>query len=386
MLDRARILGRSRTARRSAGAARRFLRAHYEDVLASLGDGLVLLDLEERVVFLSPDAEDLLGVSASHARGRDAREIFAQQPWLLETVAKLDDSRVRWASEVGELTAPLERRVAVHLSAGAVVDAVGTVIGRVLLLRDLATERSLAETSERNTRVAELTAVAAGLAHEIKNPLGGIKGAAQLLAETLTDDADAARFTALIVREVDRVSALLEELLELTRPPRLRFAATNVHRILQDVLHLEQAAANGTLAIHRHFDPSLPDVWADEAQLRQVFLNLVRNALEAMGGSGALTITTRLEIDSRLRTRGDGQHRRFVWVEIEDTGAGIAPEYRERIFTPFFTTKARGTGLGLAVSQRVVAQHGGRIQVDSRPGNGTRVRVSLPVATGEEDV
>ena len=154
------------------------------------------------------------------------------------------------------------------------VDALGAVVGTLLLFRDMTAQRSLGDVAERDSRVGDLAAVAAGLAHEIKNPLGGIKGAAQLLAEEVAGSANGVRFTSLITREVDRVSALLEQLLELTRPPRLHLAAVNVHRVLNDVLTLERAAAGGGFAVRLVFDPSLPEILADEAKLRQVFLNL----------------------------------------------------------------------------------------------------------------
>lgn len=372
-------VGESRSGRNDA-VVERFLAAHSEDVLASLGDGLVLLDPDGRVVFLSPRAEDLTGVSAAQAIGRNAEQAFMANPWVGHTVVALRLGGVRRTSDAGELVAQFGHRVAVQLIASPILDALGAVVGTLLLFRDLTAQRSLGDASERDIRVGDLAAVAAGLAHEIKNPLGGIKGAAQLLADEV--DAPGRRFTSLITREVDRVSALLEQLLELTRPPRLRLASVNVHRILNDVLTLERAAGDQGLVVRLVFDPSLPDVCADEAQLSQVFLNLVKNAVEAMGRAGTLTITTRIETDFHVRhaARDRGQ---FLSVEIEDTGPGIAPEDCERIFTPFFTTKTSGTGLGLAVTERLVTQHGGTIHIESALGRGTRVRVRLPVVQPE---
>ena len=303
---------------------------------------------------------------------------FAANPWIGDTVKRLRHGEFRRMSDAGELVTLFGHRVAVQLIAAPILDALGGVVGTLLLFRDMTAQRSIGDTAERGSRVGNLAAVAAGLAHEIKNPLGGIKGAAQLLAEELAGHTNVARFTTLITREVDRVSALLEQLLELTRPPRLRLAAVNVHRVLNDVLTLERAAA-AALTVRLVFDPSLPDIWADEAQLRQVFLNLTKNAIEAMNGAGTLTVTTRIETDFHVRhaARDRGQ---FLSVEIEDTGPGIALEDCERIFTPFFTTKSSGTGLGLAVTERLVTQHGGTIRVESELGRGTRVRVRLPVA------
>ena len=364
--------------------AEQFLNKHAEDVLASLGDGLILLDTGGRVVFMSPGAEDLTAVSAQHASGRPAIKVFAAHHWLAERITAFLHGEGRRLTDGGELAAPFGRRANVRLSASPVIDRDGNTVGSMLLLHDVVATRSLSETGERGSRVGELAAVAAGLAHEIKNPLGGIKGAAQLLADTLAADPDGLRFTALITREVDRVSGLLEELLELTRPPRLRLAAVNVHRVLQDVLLLEGATATATLTVRCQFDPSLPEVWADESHIRQVFLNLVKNALEAMERVGTLTVSTRMETDFHVRTPGQGRGRQYISVDVEDTGPGIVPEDCERIFTPFFTTKTKGTGLGLAVSHRLVTQHGGLLRVESEPGRWTRFRVSLPVATAEE--
>jgi two-component system nitrogen regulation sensor histidine kinase GlnL len=368
----------------AVSAAEQFLNKHAEDVLASLGDGLILLDTAGRVVFMSPGAEDLTAVSAHHASGRAAIQVFASHHWLAERITAFLHGEGRRVSDSGELAAPFGRRATVRLTASPVIDRDGTTVGSMLLLHDVVATRSLTETGERGSRVGELAAVAAGLAHEIKNPLGGIKGAAQLLADTLSADPDGLRFTSLITREVDRVSALLEQLLELTRPPRLRLAAVNVHRVLQDVLTLERTGAAASLTVRCNFDPSLPDVWADEAQLRQVFLNLVKNALESMERVGTLTITTRMETDFHVRTSPTSRARQYLSVDVEDTGPGIVPEDHERIFTPFFTTKNKGTGLGLAVSHRLVTQHGGLIKVESEPGRWTRFRVSLPVATPGE--
>ncbi|MCC6849094.1 MAG: PAS domain-containing protein [Deltaproteobacteria bacterium] len=365
----------------SATSAEHFLHRYAEDVLASLGDGLIILDAGGHVAFMSPAAEDLTAVSAKHASGRTALQVFAGHPWLAERIATFLRDAGRRVTDDGELATPLGQRTPVRLTIAPVIDRNGVSVGSLMRLHDSVAAGGLTETGKVGSMVGELAAVAAGLAHEIKNPLGGIKGAAQLLADTLSQDPEGLRFTSLITREVDRVAALLEQLLELTRPPRLRLGAVNIHRLLQEVLALEHASAGETLAVRLNFDPSLPDVWADEARIRQVFLNLVKNALEAMDHTGTLTITTRMETDFRVRTAGrDRRSRQYLSVDVEDSGPGIDPEDRARIFTPFFTTKNKGTGLGLAVSHRLVTQHDGLLRVESEPGRWTRFRVSLPLA------
>ncbi|HET8916745.1 MAG TPA: ATP-binding protein [Candidatus Binatia bacterium] len=154
----------------------------------------------------------------------------------------------------------------------------------------------------------------------------------------------------------------------------------NIHEVLDDVLLLEtQAAEQLSIAVKKRFDPSLPPIRGDRAQLTQVFLNLVKNAFQAMNEGGILTITTRLETDFHIR--GEGSHRsRLIWVDIEDEGVGIKEEDLPHIFSPFFTTKHSGTGLGLAVCYRIVKEHGGLIRVESAEGRGTTFRISLLVA------
>ncbi|MCS6925593.1 MAG: ATP-binding protein, partial [Candidatus Binatia bacterium] len=245
----------------------------------------------------------------------------------------------------------------------------------------------------------------------IKNPLAGIRGAAQLLQNRVGNDHSALEYTTVMIQEIDRLSHLLEQLLQLSAGPPPELLPVNVHKVLTDVLLLEQETAGG-VQIQTHFDPSLPEILGDEAQLAQVFRNLIKNSLQALAGQrgGLLRISTRMATDfhlvrsllaspsslaedgrpglkrtvlqkgsepktARLATR----HGRFLVIDFADNGPGIAPEHLPRLFTPFFTTKNQGTGLGLAISQRIITQHGGRIRVESSLGQGALFHVYLPV-------
>ena len=240
---------------------------------------------------------------------------------------------------------------------------------------------------QREDRLAQLGVVAAGLAHEIKNPLAGIRGAAQLLQDRVSTDPSAVEYATVMIREIDRLSSLLEQVLRLSAPPRLEFWPVNVHKVLTDVLLLERATAPSGVKILTHFDPSLPDVLGDEAQLAQVFRNLIKNGLQTLADrqNGELRISTRMVTDFHLlRSEEKGRHGsarrgRFLVIDFADNGSGIAAEHLSRLFTPFFTTKSQGTGLGLAVSQRIAVQHGGTIRVESTPGQGAIFHVHLPV-------
>jgi two-component system nitrogen regulation sensor histidine kinase GlnL len=260
------------------------------------------------------------------------------------------------------------------------------ISGAALVFHDLSYQRTLEENARRNESLARLGAMVAGLAHEVRNPLAGIKGAAQLLEARVAAQPDLTDYTAVITREVDRLSALVEDLLTLGAPPKPRLAPLNIHRVIQQaVAVIAPETTRRGIRLQYRFDPSLPDVLADEAQLHQVFLNILRNATEAMTASGAIapgrdaiTVGTRMETDFHILRDHQGSST-FLRVEITDQGTGIDTQTAAQMFEPFFTTKARGTGLGLAISHRIVAEHGGIIRAAPHHPAGTVITVSLPV-------
>jgi len=232
------------------------------------------------------------------------------------------------------------------------------------------------QASERE-RLDAFGRIAAGLAHEIKNPLGGIRGAAELIALRARDEKT--RETAeLVIREARRIATLVHDFTVLGEADALRLETTNVHLVLDQVLDLLAVDPLGARAeVERRYDPSIPEFLADPDRLTQVFLNLGRNALQAMASGGTLVITTRLLLDA---IAAQGQRRvPSVGVEFRDTGSGMAKEVLDKVRTPFFTTRSAGTGLGLSVAEYWAARHGGSLAIESALGQGTRVRVALPL-------
>jgi two-component system nitrogen regulation sensor histidine kinase GlnL len=220
------------------------------------------------------------------------------------------------------------------------------------------------------------------MAHEIKNPLLGIRGAAQLLREELTTN-EAREYTDIIIREADRLNALMEEMLDVVRPHALKRALVNLHEVLDGVIALEQPSCRlRGVQMRQLYDPSLPDLWADRNRLTQAFLNLIRNGWEAMPLGGTLTLATSRSSEPTRVGPGGGP---MLVVELTDQGVGIPAEVQQKLFTPFFTTKAKGSGLGLAISHRIVEEHGGRFVIKSTPGQGTTVRVYLPVGPSRSE-
>jgi two-component system nitrogen regulation sensor histidine kinase GlnL len=387
---------------------------YWKHILESLEEGIVVLDQEGLISFFNPSAEQLTGLSYSQVGHRPYTQVFCTNPWLVEVIERtLVSGHSRTAGE-GELQHRSQRPIPVRLTCSPIFNGGPTSTGLILVLHDLSHQRELAEEVQQEDRFTDLGVVAAGLAHEIKNPLAGIRGAAQLLQGRLSGDRSAVEYTTVMIREIDRLSRLLEHLLQLSASSPLQPQRVNVHKILTDVLLLERATITNGAQIRTHFDPSLPEILGDEAQLAQVFRNLVKNSLQALAGQrgGILSITTRMATDfhilrssftktflmegagvppthkasqlsapppERKSNRSSARRGRFLSIDFADNGPGIPPDHLPHLFTPFFTTKSQGTGLGLAVSQRIIAQHGGRIRVESTPGQGTLFHVHLPV-------
>lgn len=349
-----------------------------QSVFAALPDGLVVVDDALSIELLNTEACRVLGLSAEVASGEPLERVLGGGHDLVRIArAVLASGGTQVESEVR-----LERRFAEDLSVdvaasplferGALASAV------VIVLRDRTIARGLQEFVSERERLDAFGEIAAGIAHEVRNPLGGIRGAAEILAARAGDERSRDAAT-LIVREVDRIATLVDDLMVFKQGAPLQLAPLNIHRVLDDVLDLlslDSLAAGVKLV--REFDPSIPEILGDADRLVQVFLNLARNALQALDGEGRLLIETRTTLDHRLGS-GAGPRLPGVVVCVEDDGPGIPPELRSKVTTPFFTTRRGGTGLGLAVAGHWVALHGGTLRIGDAPGGGTRVRVSLPL-------
>ena len=227
--------------------------------------------------------------------------------------------------------------------------------------------------------MSSLGTLAAGLAHEIKNPLGGIKGAAQLLEQELPEEGGLRDYTRVMIKEVRRVNRIVEELLELASPRKIKLDRVNLHKTIGDIMTLQKRAASGkNIAFRQQFDPSIPPILGDEALLTQLFLNLIKNAVEAVAEEGTVQVTSRVVSDYSMSQNWE-RRSRMVALEVSDDGPGMDKEQMEHLFTPFYTTKAKGTGLGLAICQKIVLEHRGMIKVESERSRGTTFTVMLPL-------
>jgi two-component system nitrogen regulation sensor histidine kinase GlnL len=346
-------------------------------VLEALLDGVVVVDDDGAVRHLNAEACRILGTSSEAAAGRPVERMPGG-----EAFAKGVRAVLAGGVSVVENELALPRRfqpdLVVDVAISPVSDEDGRSQGAVVLLRDRTIGTALRAVESERAQSAALGRMAAGIAHEVKNPLAGIRGAAELLGRRAGAERDR-EAAGLIVREVDRIAALLDDFMIFARGDVLRPAAVNLHRVLDDVLDVLATDPLGARAqLVRAYDPSIPEILADGDRLVQVFLNLARNALQAMEERpGTLTITTRLRHDHRIELAGE--RLPSVVVEVSDTGPGIPEAVRTQVMTPFFTTKRTGTGLGLPLARHFVALHGGSLQIESREGQGTTVRVSLPL-------
>jgi PAS domain S-box-containing protein len=357
--------------------------SEVDQLLASLPDAVIGVRPDLTVFLWNGAAEALTGRSTTRARGRHLSECLGGEARLLrhlgETV-RLSEGRAEPESEV---TAADGRAIPVSVLTAPIHGSEGQLRGAVAVLRDLSRIRALEAEVRRGERLSALGQMALALAHEIRNPLGAIRGVAQLLGDELGGAGPYREHLTVMLAEIDRVNRVMEALLDLGRPLTFTFGPVNLHELLDRVSLLAEPAARAhEVQVIRRYDPSLPPLWADADRLIQVFQNLIQNGIDAMPGGGRLTLTTRLALDTLFGGRVDAGAgpRPLIEVQVADEGEGIPPELLDRVFDPFVTTKPRGLGLGLALAHRIVEEHRGALRVASTPGKGTVFSAYLPIA------
>ncbi|OLC15753.1 MAG: hypothetical protein AUH29_07105 [Candidatus Rokubacteria bacterium 13_1_40CM_69_27] len=355
---------------------------NYETVLAGLPDAVIAVDGALRIVFWNAAAEVLTGRSARRAQGRLVKELLPAGASLVNRLGETLATGESRSEAEGTIETADGRVVPVSLLTAPLFARDGSVEAAVAVLRDVSRIRQLEDEVRRGETLAAAGRMAVGLAHEIRNPLGAIRGAVQLLQRELGEDPRLSEYTEVLLKEVDRLNRIIEMLLDLGRPVQLRRAPLNLHQLLERVTLLhEEAARAQNVTFVRRYDPSLPPILADEDRLLQVFHNLVINALDAMTQGGRLTLATRVSMNPVYGKVDVGAgHRTMVEAQVADEGPGIPTAIRAKIFDPFFTTKDRGLGLGLALCHRILEEHQGAIRVESAEGRGTVVTCFLPIA------
>jgi two-component system, NtrC family, nitrogen regulation sensor histidine kinase GlnL len=330
--------------------------------------GVVVVDADDRVLFINTTAQSLLAVSDRQAIGMPVGQCLRDDGALLEIIDLVRSTGVPRTQRETRLPINGDVWLTVDLSVNTLGDDGALLFEVTPLDRRLRIDRERRQLSDYET-VRQLVR---GLAHEVKNPLGGLRGAAQLLARELPD-AGLREYTDVIIAEADRLRRLVDGLIGPTTkhtPKR-----TNVHWILERVRQLVEGEAGPAITLVRDYDPSIPDMLAEPDRLIQAVLNIARNAMQALGESGTIRLRTRTQSNFTIAER---PHRMVLRIDIEDDGPGIAPAIMDRIFFPMITTKPSGVGMGLAIAQSLVFDQGGLIECHSVVGN-TCFTIWLPL-------
>ncbi|MFO7534696.1 MAG: ATP-binding protein [Kiritimatiellia bacterium] len=343
-----------------------------ETIFQAIQEGLLVLDAEGRINYMNRAAGELLGLSPDAVKGQPVSKHLRELDW--NKLMGLDSGAwSRLVRQEMEVTYPRHRIVNFYIVPLALVEKRAS--GAVMILRDVTPERESAAFLVESERLNAIRLLAAGVAHEIGNPLNALTIHLQLLErdlQGLPDDdrrKSLAEMTAIARSEVTRLDAIITQFLRAIRPSRPQLAPTRLEAVLQETLTLlKQDIENRGITVNLDLHEPLPSVPADREQVKQAFFNVIKNALEALTSGGEIAITV-------------SANEQDVEVAFQDNGAGVDPEAMGRLFEPYFTTKSTGNGLGLMIVQRIVQEHGGRVEITSEPGKGTAVILFLPLHT-----
>ena len=352
--------------------------AQHRLLLDNLTTATLLLNAELRLDYMNPAAEMLLAVSGQRSHGQFISELFTESTEALNSLRQAVEQAHPFTKREAQLTSLTGQAITVDYAVTPILHQGNTL----LLLEVHPRDRLLRITKEEAQLSKQETTkmLVRGLAHEIKNPLGGIRGAAQLLARELPEDG-LRDYTNVIIEEADRLRNLVDRMLGSNKLPSL--AMTNIHEVLERVCSLVDAESQGCITLVRDYDPSLPDVLIDREQMIQAVLNIVRNAMQAISSQNELRLG-RITLRSRAMrqfTIGHVRHRLVARVEIIDNGPGIPSELQDTLFYPMVSGRPDGTGLGLAITQNIISQHQGLIECESHAGH-TAFSIFLPLEQG----
>ena len=348
----------------------------YKQIVEGLTSAVLLLNSDLRLEYLNPSGEMLFESSIKRLQGISVEKIFPDAESLTNEIRQALITGNPFTQRESEITLLNGRVVKTDCVVTPLHDIKdkSDMSKRVMLIELNSLHRGNNISHEENQFVQSnaMRAMIRGLAHEIKNPLGGLRGAAQLLERELHDE-DLKEFTNIIIGEADRLRNLVNRLLGPNTPPQRQ--SINIHEITEHISQLINANKPEMVKLVHDYDPSIPEIKADRDQIIQALLNITVNALHAIGNSGTITIKTRTK---RKVTIGHKRHKLVCQIDIIDDGPGVPEELLETIFFPMVTNRAEGSGLGLSISQSLVQQHEGSIQCKSEPGH-TVFRVLLPV-------
>ena len=342
------------------------IKALSDNIVENMPIGLIVLDTDFLIASFNYTAETLLHILAKDIIGKHVEEKLPQQ--FIELIKELQQNKKNIDKEL-EVDLDKNEKVYLDTNFSILEDNSGSLLGYIILFRDLSEVRALKKEVERSARLASIGRLAAGVAHEIRNPLSSIKGFATYFGERYKDIPEDKNTAQIMVNEVERLNRVISQLLEFARPVNINKKTIDIKTVIHhSVKILERNAIEKDIRINVKIPSGLPHIAVDSDRINQVFLNLFLNSIEAMEAGGELSIA----VDFNSATE-------MMKIKVKDTGKGIAPVDIGNIFDPYFTTKQSGTGLGLAIVHRIVESHNGEIKVESIEGKGTDVTIRLPL-------
>jgi signal transduction histidine kinase len=352
--------------------------AFYRFIVAGMRNGILAVTRDGRLAVINEDAYRVFGIAPQPDDfGKPVADVLRNHPDVVRVLTGAFDLH-HLPNRVEMRLKPLNKVIGYTIA--HVRNDAGEVVGAAMFFKDLTRVEQLEERERLRDRLAAVGEMAAVIAHEVKNPLGGIEVMAGLLRRKIPDAPDAQAMLTDIINEAKMANAIVQEVLDFVRPIRLQVEHTGVAEAVQGAIHLaETKARRGSIDVDVQLQPGLPQIRADQHQITQVFTNLLMNAYEAMDGKGRILVT-----GQRVRLEDGGEGRDAVLVDVTDDGPGIPQDVAERVFNPFFTTKAQGSGLGLAIVRKIIDAHDGKIDLRTAPGHGTTVRITLPVSGDTE--
>jgi PAS domain S-box-containing protein len=345
-----------------------------ESIIQSIGSGIIITEMNDTITYINRAGERILGYSKEELMGRSfnifsLREKQSVIPSFLNNPDDLDTRKEGWMRKKDHAEFPVGFTINNHLSIR------GERIGKIVVFRDLTNVYKIQEEILRMDRLVSLGKLASGIAHELRNPLAGIKTTAQALGEEMSGDDSRREYLHRITKEIDRLNDLLKTFFSFAKPQNLNLVHCHIKDIINEIIpFLIKEIADKGIRFIEIFHPQLPKIKVDKTQMHQVFLNLFLNAIQAMPNGGELKIEANPVVSSSL----EGFKENFIKVVISDTGRGIPPHIVHKIFDPFFTTKFKGIGLGLSITYQIIKKHGGTIKVESQWEKGTSFVINLP--------
>ncbi|MFT4579259.1 MAG: PAS domain S-box-containing protein [Nitrospinales bacterium] len=344
----------------------------------SMAGGWILLNTEGKIISVNRGALNILRCDSEDLVGKNYETLFdclSVDPVIFSSVKEGVQSQKEIAAKKFEASLKNGKIATLSLSTSILQDNNDNFVGLAIILKDLTRANEITEKMQRADKLAALGGMAAGLAHEIRNPLGSIKGLTQLLGEEFKDGGRAHTYTKTMIREIDRINGVVTSLLHFSQPAQNKFHFCNINDLLEQALDLLQLNINKkNVRVMQVLDPRLPEFFGDGEKLIQAFLNLLLNAVQAVSEGGEIRLITSFD-----RTRGDG----VIFVRVKNTGKPIDPSIVSVLFDPFFTTKKEGTGLGLPITHQIISLHGGTL-IHERSVEFTEFNIKLPLVKKPE--